>query len=550
MATTRRPRFDAAVPAAPSRAIVAVLAGLTVSVAAAQTPTLAPPGTAAQAPTLEPPGTATQAPTLDQSGAAVRRPTFELGISSELSWTSNSSFGLEAGEEDAVLEVRPTLRARRQGGRVQLDGFASLTGVAYANGTQPRRIDPTADLSARIEAIERLFFVEVGYRAAQTSADVFGARPGSGSTANTLTTSQWRVSPFIEGVAGNDLRYRLRSDNTWTREIGEADADAGAGGYFGRHSASIEQEPRPFGWRLEADHSLTRYDNPDEDEISTQIARAIVNYAVTSEWSVGLRGGRERNDVAGADLPSESIYGFETRWQPSPRTTLSANGERRFFGNGWNLAFSHRRPRLAWNLSLNRGIDTTPQSLFDLPPTDNVAGLLDAMFTTRFPDPVERAGVVQEFIARQGLPNATTRPISLFAQRFSVATTRQASVSLIGARNTLTFSGFSARTEDALDSGPFAIGDASTNNVQHGATAVLSHRLTLLTALAVTADWSRIRALDAVDETTERGLRVQINLQAGPKTNAVLGGRYRKIDSNVAFEGREGAVFMGLDHRF
>lgn len=483
-------------------------------------------------------------------GAEAQTRPLELSISSELSWTSNSSFGLSAGEEDTVLEVRPSLRVRSIGGRVQLNGTASVAAVAYANGTQQRRVDPAADLNARIEAIERLFYVELGYRAAQTSADVFGARPDTASTANALTTSQWRISPIVEGSAGNDLRYRLRSDNTWTREIGEAEADAGAGGYFGRHSGSIEQDPRPFGWRLEVDHSLTRYDNSAEDEVSTQVARAIVNYAVTQEWSVGLRAGRERNEVAGADLASESIYGFETRWQPSPRTTLSANGERRFFGNGWNLAFSHRRPLLAWNLTLTRGIDTTPQSLFDLPPTDNVAGLLDAIFTTRFPDPAERAGVVQEFIARQGLPTATTSPISLFAQRFSVATTRRASVSLIGARNSLTVSGFSTRTEDALDSGPFAIGDASTNNVQHGATAVLSHRLTPLASLAVTADWSRVRAIGAVDETTQHGLRAQVNLQAGPQTNAVLGGRYRKIESNVAFEGREGAVFIGLDHRF
>jgi hypothetical protein len=43
---------------------------------------------------------------------------------------------------------------------------------------------------------------------------------------------------------------------------------------------------------------------------------------------------------------------------------------------------------------------------------------------------------------------------------------------------------------------------------------------------------------------------LQVNRQLGPRTNAFFGGRYRKLDSNVAVEGREGAVFVGVGHRF
>lgn len=474
----------------------------------------------------------------------------ELGVGTDLTWTSNSSFGVADGESDTALQVQPRIRMRSEGARVRVNGTAAVSAVTYANGTQRRRTDPTADILARLEAIERLFFVELGYRAAQTSGDVFGALPDTASTANTLTTSQWRLSPFVEGQAGADLRYKLRSDNTWTREIGETTADAGAGGYFGRHGGSIEQDPRPFGWRLEAERSITRYDNPLEDDVIISLARAIANYAVTPEWSIGLRAGQERNNVATGEQARRTLYGAETRWQPTQRTTFNASGERRFFGNAWSLAFDHRRPLLAWSLALNRGVDTTPQSLFDLPATDNVAGLLDAMFTTRYPDPAERARVVADFIERQGLPRATSAPRSLFAPRFSLVTNRRATVSFIGSRHTLTLSGYSIRTEDALDSGPFALGDVTSNNFQRGASAVLSHRLTPLTSLTLTANWSRIRALRSSDVTTEQGLRVQLSTQAGPQTTAVVGGRYRKLDSNVAFEGHEGAVFLGLDHRF
>lgn len=481
-----------------------------------------------------------------------QRMTVEPAISSQLSWTSNSSFGdAVGGKSDTILELSPRVRISGGGARLRVSGTAAVTGVAYADHTQPSTVEPSADLSARLEAIERLFFVEMGYRAVQTSENPFGVRADAAGGRNRLTTSQWRVSPIIEGEAAGNLRYRLRSDNTWTREIG-GDAAVGAEGYFGRHSMSIERDPRPFGWRLEGERSFTRFDDPAELAVSVETARAVLNYAVADDWSVGVRGGYERNNIAASEDRRRSIYGFETRWQPSPRTSLSAFRERRFFGSGWNLALDHRQPRLAWSMGLTRGIDTTPQALLDLPATNNVAGLIDAMFTTRYPDPVERARVVQDFIAQQGLPSATAGPVSLFAPRVSLVTSRRASVSLLGARSTLTFSGFSIRTQDALDTGPLATDAAVTNNIQHGAALVLSHRLSPLIGLSVTLDWSRIRSLEAVapDETSQQGLRVQFSVQAAPLTSVFLGGRYRKIDSNVSTEGREGVVYVGLDHRF
>ncbi len=490
--------------------------------------------------------------------APARRWGMELGVSSQLSWTSNSSFGegvIGAGpaSSDSIIEVRPRIQLRGNGARLRLSGSASLGGIAYAKNTQPGAVEPTADLSARLEAIERLFFMEAGYRASQTSENPFGVRADAGSTTNRLTTSQWRFSPVIEGVASGDLRYSLRNDNTWTREIGADNAVAsGAGGYFGRVFASIEQPPRPFGWRVEAERSLTQFDDPAETDLAISTARLRLNYAIGEDWSVGVRGGAERNNADPSFDEWRSIAGVEARWQPSPRTSLSVFREKRFFGSGWDLAFTHRQPRLAWNLGLNRGVDTTPAELFRLPSSDNVAGLIDAMFTTRYPDPVERGRIVQDYIARQGLPNATQGPITLFSQRFSIITTRRASVAFTGVRNSLTVSGYVTRTEDALDSGPLATGLAADNNTQKGAAVVFSHRLTPLASLSTTADWSRIRALEALlpDETTQQGLRVQVTLQAAPLTSTFFGGRYRKIESNVAAEGREGSVYMGLDHRF
>jgi uncharacterized protein (PEP-CTERM system associated) len=478
----------------------------------------------------------------------------DAGAGAQLMWTSNSDFGISSGKEDTVLELRPFIALRREGARISVNGTASLGLIEYANGTQASRVEPSADLTARLEAVERLFYVEAGYRATQTSENPFGGRPDTASGSNTLTTSTARLSPYIRGEAGDGLRYQLRTDHSWTKEHNGSDAGdavtSRASGYFARHSVSIERDPQPLGWRIEGERSRTRYDDDTQRPLTLDVARLIVDYALAEDLSAGVRGGYEREDVEGLD-EKRSFAGVQATWRPSPRTTLAAFREQRFFGSAWRLGFDHRNPKIAWSMNLSRGIDTTPQSLFELPATNNVAGLLDAIFTTRFPDPAERERVVREFIDRQGLPASTLQSLTLYAQRLSVVTTRSVSVALLGTRNSVALSAFQTLTEDALDAGPLATGSSLTNNKQHGAGLVFSHRLSATAGLAVTADWSRVRGLgDSPEQSTQHGLRVQINVQASPDTNTYLAGRYRKLDSNTAVSGREGAVMVGLDHRF
>ncbi len=411
---------------------------------------------------------------------------------------------------------------------------------------------PEADINGRLEAISQLLFIEAGARAMQTSLNPFGARPEQATTFNTLTTGQLSFSPSLESSIGPDTRYRLRSDNSWTRENGAtADTPSAslAEGYFGRHSLLFEHDPRPLGWRVEAERSETRYRDDIQPRLTLDLVRLSLDYTIGPELTAGVRAGRERTSLLPLD-PSHNIYGVQARWQPSPLTSLSAFEEKRFFGSAWRVAFDHRNPKVAWNVLLSRTLDTAPQSVFEMAPVDNVTALLDAMLISRFPDPVERAKIVQDMIARTGLPTQTLQPITLFTQRVSIVTTRSASVALLGVRNTLTLAAFQSRAEDAVPGGTLATGAASANNVQYGASAALSHRFTPTISVNVSADWSRIHAIRAPDVSIQRAARLRVSLQATPKTVAFAGARYRNLDSNVATEGKEGAVFVGLDHTF
>jgi len=500
--------------------------------------------------------TAFAAPLLAPAPAHAQRWVFGGGISSQLTWSSNADLGSTGGGDDTILNVRPHVTLRTVGGPVQLDGSAALNGVTTANHTQPSRILPEADFNARAEAIQRFLYLEGGVRAVQSSVDPFGPRPEQGTSLNTFTAWQLRFTPRIESQIDPLTRYRLQSANSWARQSGGGDSVTGATsgeGYFGRHTALVEHDPRPLGWRLEAERSQTRYRNDLQEPVTNDLVRATVDYAVGSDWTLGVHAGRERTSLL-PDDPQHTIFGAQARWQPSPRTTLSAFEEKRFFGKSYRLIFDNRLPHVAWNVTLSRDLDTTPQALFDLRGANDLADSLDAILTSRYPDPIERARIVQDIIARQGLPSQSLQPLSLFSQRVSIVTGRNASVTFLGARNTLTLNAFGSRTQDASQAAAPATGTTFGNNSQYGASASLSHVLTPATSVNVSTAWSRITAIGTDEQSIERSVRLRVGMQTGPRTNVFGGARYRRFTSNatssVTAEGNEGAVFVGLDHAF
>lgn len=472
----------------------------------------------------------------------------DAGLNTGLTWTSNAQL-TTSGTEDTILTVRPHVSMRAEGARLKLNGSAALSGITYANGSLPSRLAPEADIGAQLEVVERFLFVDAGLRAFQTSIDPLGPRAEAGDTSeNSITTTQARLSPRLEGRIGADLRYGASSENSWTRAYGATatDTTASTDGYFGRHSVSVTRDPRPLGWHAEAQRSETKYRDDTLDPLVLDVARVGLDYALDTDLTVGVHLGRERSSDLAADA-SDGIYGAQLRWQPSPRTALSLFEEKRSFGNAWRLSFDHRTPRIAWNVAMSRSLTTTPQSVLDLPATDDVSGLLNALLTSRYPNPAERAVVVQDYINRQGLPTSLLQPITVRALGFNVVTLRRAGVTFIGVRSSLSLAAYKSLTEDTPAFNP--VGTTPFEPLsQYGTSVALTHRLTPVVSFTASADWSRVRRADAA--SIQRAARLRFNIEAAPKTTAYAGARYRELGSDIVSEGREGAVFVGLDHRF
>ena len=477
----------------------------------------------------------------------------ESSVASNVTWTSNSLLGVDVAKPDVLIEVSPRLAIRGVGSRLRVSGSAELTAIDYVKGTRSSRLLPAADITARLEVVDNFLFLDGGVRVLQEIENPFGAQSTAGGAGETRNSTQLRLAPSIESTAGPGLHYRLRSENlrTWEARTALAVDTPTGSGYFGRHSASMTRDPQPLGWHVEAERSDTRYFDSVQPTLVLDVARAGVDYAIASDLSAGVHAGVERNSFFRVDR-QRAIYGADLNWRPSDRTRLSVFGEQRYFGPGWRIEFDHRSPFLAWTLFLSRGTESAPQGELELPATDNVAALLDALFTTRFPNPVDRAKQVQLFMAQQGLPASTTRPTNLFSQRLSLATTARGSVALIGSRSSAVLSLYSSRVVDAPEAGDLATGRIINNNIQRGVDLTLTHRMTPTISASMAFDLSRIQAVASVasDRTTQAGARASVRLQLAPKTAATFGGSARKLASNVTPPGKQVSVFAGLEHGF
>jgi uncharacterized protein (PEP-CTERM system associated) len=479
----------------------------------------------------------------------------ETGVVSQLTATTNSTYeSRNDRESDVIVSLAPTITLRGEGRRMRVAGAAALGAITYIDGTQNSSIDPVGRFTANIEAIEKWFYVDSDLSATRSVINPLGARPDGPSSFNQQTNLTARLSPYIDRTFSNDVRLLIRSDNAWT-DI-RRDGEQAPTEYSARHFFSVSRAPRPLGLAIEAERRRDdRIDAGSDTAAWYDLARIRVGWLLGSQLEVGARGGYERSELFVEDS-SVSFWGVELAWRPTERTRFEGFWEDRSFGDAASLSFSHRAPRIAWDLRATRDLTTFDDAALSLPATGDLAALLNAALQTRIVDPVERARAVEDFIARRGLPRALQGPINVFSDQVIVRTLRTGTVTFIGVRTTVALTGFFQGDKTPAADLLSLTGDASEVK-QYGATLAFSRRLSNSAAIVSSASWSRTRdalgtsnASAAPRESKQQVYRVQLDQQLAPRTTGFVGVRYQKLLSQIEDDAHEAAVFAGLAHRF
>jgi len=151
--------------------------------------------------------------------------------------------GVSSRKADLISDLGASVTVVGRTPRLQVDGSYALRALEYARGTQSNRIEPSGNLSARLEAIDRHLFFDGSLVSTPVLNNPLSATGGAESTANTSIINTERVAPYLLGRLWGDFQFRLRSENGWSQSTSSNSTQSDA--YFANHSFDIERAPAP-----------------------------------------------------------------------------------------------------------------------------------------------------------------------------------------------------------------------------------------------------------------------------------------------------------------
>lgn len=471
--------------------------------------------------------------------------------------TDNGALAADGlAKSDLVLDFAPRLHARGQGGRFRVDVDFGLEALVYTRKTAPDRVLPSGRAALQSTLADRWFYLDASTQVDQSTADPFGVQTDTPSTVNRLTTARYSLAPYVSHEFSPSLSLLGRLERQWVRHSGQEGGSAAVADWHeDDQTLRLVQRPLPLGYSLEYSGQRTTYEDGTGSTLALEAARAVGSFAVRPETVLSLVLGREHSEFSLAQY-TDPIYGARVDWAPSERSTLHAEAEHRFFGTGWDVQLRHRSPFVALALRAVRRATARESSQLLGGGAGSTTGLLDAMLTTRYPDPQVRDALVQDLVNKLGLPAQLRGAVEVFADAPQLEQGVDMSAAFQGRLTTVTVETFSrsyvrlVHPNDPLL--PLLPDDPS--NRQYGGSASVTRRLSPITAITLIGSRVRLHGVgNREGDVTNQG-RVSLNLtrQLAPTTTLTVGARRQVTKSTLAGVGQvhESAVLFGLGHRF
>ncbi len=515
------------------------------------------PYAAAQAPYTPLPGVASAAlPGVDVPGAtAAAGWTITPDVRVTETYNDNPTLASSGERADFITQITPGLRIAGRGPRLR--GYLDYrpTALLYARNTVDNRLLNQLSSFATLEAVDNFFFVDVNGNITQNFISPFGARPTDLTidTSNRTETRTFGLSPYVRGMLGRGYNYELRNRNTWTSTDTTLIGNIHSQEWIGRFASPVEL----FGWALEYEgRKLHQEKFTVQRDLETRLARARLYFQPDYAWRFSVSAGREENNYRSLEeMDSSTTRGAGVTFTPNARTSADLQYERRFFGPYRLARFNHRTRLTAWNISYLRTTSDFQQELLHLPPGATLP-LIDAIFESRIPDPIERRDAILQFYRASGTPLFLSEPLAFFTQQISLQERLEASAGIVGVRNSITFSVFaseSTRLTEGL-SGVFPdVFLLGTRIKQKGFGIRADHKVTPFTTAGLSARRTQSEQLDpSVLDAWNNFLALTLNHTVSPKTATFAGVSVTGLKTNdvTVTDRKAHSAFVGLTHRF
>jgi uncharacterized protein (PEP-CTERM system associated) len=442
-----------------------------------------------------------------------------------------------------VTDLVPGIHIEHKAARFDSYLTYRLHQIDYSTASHLNRHENYLQAFARLEAIEHHGFVDARADINQLNTSPFGVVTAPGSSipgTNRVETRSAQVSPFARGALSGAISYELRATQTGVKTEGDALPFTQSREALAR-LANAAPGTR-FGWSVDAT-TLELRNAVVGQEDDTRV-RASLIYGASSDLKLLLLAGEESTDFAGPEHKQNDMPGAGIEWTPGPRTRFSALAEKRFFGTGHNVLFTHRTPRTAWRVSSLKDATVLPAQL-KTSTIGTLRALMEDVFASSIPDADERAQAIRRRLERSGLAEYTpinseflqARPYTLRLDEFSFAA--------LGAVNTITFAA-TRREQHALGQSLGGVPPVPDDDfLQTGRQLEASHRLSALTSVSLSAIDLRTKSLNGVRRSQQRQLSIFLRKQLTPRTTGTFGVHRIIFDSSVPAESfRENEIYF------
>lgn len=456
--------------------------------------------------------------------------------------------------KDVIVEIQPGIAIEHRGPHATLRGSLAVSELGYlANGNESRFLARARlDMSAKL--VDNLLYLDAWLRVDPTFQDSMASRADAASSYLLQPQKRADISPFVRRRI-NESESLLAKVDYSVAHVTDLVTKTQTTTSRLQNSFLFEHQPRPFGYSIEANTETETNDLVQTRALDTREARLWLTASVSNPLVFGIVGGRERVSL-GSGATAGSIYGGRLRWQPTDRTDINAQVERRYFGTGWQATVAHHSPTFAVDFAMRRTVSSqdTPGPVFAK--GQSVAAVLDAILITRFPDPNLRQQEVDRIIASSGLPNVATDAITIYSTTAQVRQNASLQLGLLGKRN-IVYAQVAFLKQIALElpGQPFPM-TADYDSLQRSATLGWNLRVTALTTTNLSAEWSRLARIggaQAGQYADQAALRGEVVLTLSSRSTATVGARRLTIRSNflnATDSAPETAAYAGLRHRF
>lgn len=448
-------------------------------------------------------------------------------ISAGVTLTDNlrPGVGTPGAEDRAIItQLSAGLALRKDSGPVRGSLDYSLSGLGYLKTEEKSRLQNNLQAQGMAEWLDGRLILNGVASIGQQAQSVFSPLPSSstGSSQNQVEVASIMLRPELRGSVGQLFGYRLSAG------VGETRARKTDQGDGSQRDATLTINGLRGGelnWSLNAlarRADVTQGRNTREAQLTFGLA-----WRPDVDVSLGVNGGRERNNMISEDQRTDTTYGGDFLWTPTPRTRVQGNWQQHLYGASHEFRLEHRLARSALRYTHATGVSSGGG--LAAPTAPDWATLLDLQLQARIPDPAQRAQWIDQFLRTNGLdPKAT--PGGLLASTASRTQRQEFSASWEGQRLSAVFGVSRNRTQRLSDLPVSGNDDLSRSRsiLQHGLNLALSYKLTPLTSLTGSAAWQRSSGDTSALSSDLKSLSAGVSVRLGPSTTLLVNARKAK----------------------